>query len=90
MRLMALDMRLLTLVPNHLSTVNKYQYTPSITNPKSTKPPKNHSQNQKNNPTKGLGRRREWKREGKRSGNEDAEEKRGVEKIREVHIDTNA
>lgn len=33
MRLMTLDMRLMTLVPNHLSTVKKYQSTPSITHP---------------------------------------------------------
>lgn len=33
MRLLTLDMQLLTLVPNHLSTVKKYQSTPSITHP---------------------------------------------------------
>ena len=36
MRLMTLDMRLLALVPNHLSTVKKYQSTPSITHPYSS------------------------------------------------------
>ena len=69
---MTLDMRLLTLVPNHLSTVKKQQKPTSITNPKSTKPPKKHSQNQKPHHT--------WPGSEKESGGyhtiEDAEEKR--------------
>ena len=36
MRLMTLDMRLVTLVPNHLSTVKNYQSTTSISHPYSS------------------------------------------------------
>ena len=36
MHLMTEDLKLLTLVPNHLSTVKKYQSTPSITHPYSS------------------------------------------------------
>ena len=36
-----LGIEILTLVPNNLSTQQNYQSSPSITNPKSTKPQKN-------------------------------------------------
>ena len=55
-----------TLVPNHLSTVKNYQSTPSISHPKSTKPPKKTLSKSKTTPEMAGKRKREWQREGKR------------------------
>ena len=84
------------LVPNHLSTVKNYQFTTSISHPYSSlfttfhpsnlKTPTLHQSGEKK---RGVEVKKRVVARGKRSGNEDAEEKRGVEKVREVHIDTN-
>ena len=93
-------MRMLTLVPNHLSTVKKYQSTPSISHPYSSLFTTFHPSNLK---TTTLHQSGEEKREVevkkrvaargkkvKRGADEHRRrKKRGVEKVREVHIDTN-
>ena len=96
MRLMTLDMRLLTLVPNHLSTqkVNKNQapyhtrirhYSLLFTH-LTTLHNKNHTRNGGTEGKRVAARGKKVKR-----GADDhrRREKRGVEKVREVHIDTN-
>ena len=87
---MTLDMRLLTLVPNHLSTVKKYQSTPSISHPYSSQFTTFHPSNLK---TTTLHQSGEEKRgvEEKEKGEKKCGTAREKEKMRfrEVHIDTN-
>ena len=89
-----------TLVPNHLSTVKNYQSTPSISHPYSSLFTTFHPSNLK---TTTLHQSGEEKREvevkkrvavsGKKMKRRVKmrmrRRKRGVEKVREVHIDTN-
>ena len=100
MRLMTLDMRLLTLVPNHLSTVKKYQSTPSISHPYSSLCTTFHPSNlktttphQSGEEKRGVGEKKRVaaRRKKVKSSADDHRRwrKRGVEKVREVHIDTN-
>lgn len=91
---------MLTLVPNHLSTVKNYQSTTSISHPYSLLFTTFRPSNLK---TTTLHQSGEEKREvevkkrvvasGKKmkrgAGDHRRREKRGVEKVREVHIDTN-
>ena len=81
------------LVPNHLSTVKNYQSTPSITHPKSTKPPKKSlpkSINHTRNGGKVKKRVAAGVKKVKRGADDHSRRrKRGLEKVREVHIDTN-
>ena len=93
MRLMTLDMRLLTLVPNHLSTVKKYQSTPPITHPYSSLFTTFHP----STPATQQKPHQKWRGREKESGGErekdekecgTAQEKEKM-RFREVHIDTN-
>ena len=91
-----LGIEILTLVPNHLSNVKNYQSKTSISYPYSSLFTTFHPSNiktttlhQSGEGKRGVEVKKRVARRRKRSGNEDAEEKRGVEKVREVHIDTN-
>ena len=85
-----------TLVPNHLSTVKNYQSTTSISHPYSslfttfTPPPtlhnKNHTRNGGEVKKRVAARGKKMKRSAEMRMRR---RKRGVEKVREVHIDTN-
>ena len=77
------DLKLLTLVPNHLSTVKNYQSTPFIMHPYSslftTFTPSNlktTTLHQSGEEKKGAEVKNGVAARGKRSGNEDAEEKK--------------
>ena len=83
MHLMTEDLKLLTLVPNHLSTVKKQQIMTSISHPKSTTNTKNTTPTTLHNKKPHQKWRGSEKESGgerekgeKKGGNEDAEEKK--------------
>ena len=95
MRLLTLDMQLLTLVPNHLSTVKNYQSTTSITHPYSLLFTSFHPSNlktttphQSGEEKRGVGEKTRVAARGKRSGNEDAEEEKVGKSVVERCIST--
>ena len=94
------ELGMLRLVPNHLSTVKKYQSTPSISHPYSLLFTTFRSSNLKTTTLhqsgegkrgvevkKRVAARRKWVKRGAEMRMR--RRKRGVEKVREVHIDTN-
>ena len=87
-----LGIEILTLVPNHLSTVKSTNPRP----PYHTLNPQNHQKNTpkiKNHTRNGGEVKKRVAASGKKmkrsAGDHRRREKRGVEKVREVHIDTN-
>ena len=100
MHLMTEDLKLLTLVPNHLSTVKNYQSTPSITHPYSLLFTTFHPSNLKTTTLHQSGEEKRGVEVKKRVAAREKKvkrrvemrmlrKKRGVERVREVHIDTN-